>query len=83
MSPYYLETNTSDPMRAAMDRYGAAAKRVAEKHSVLFVDVQAAFDRFLTAQPTQFLCIDRVHPNAVGHMIIARAFLDTIGFEWI
>ena len=25
---------------------------------------------------------DRVHPNQTGHMVIARAFLDAIGFSW-
>jgi lysophospholipase L1-like esterase len=82
MSPFFLETNTADPMRSAVDEYSAASKRVAAKHDVLFADVQAAFDRFLEAQPTQFLSIDRVHVNTVGHMIIARSFLDAVGFQW-
>jgi len=25
---------------------------------------------------------DRVHPNLTGHMVIARAFLNAVGFEW-
>ena len=25
---------------------------------------------------------DRIHPNQTGHMIIARAFLAAVGFEW-
>jgi lysophospholipase L1-like esterase len=25
---------------------------------------------------------DRVHPNQAGHMAIARAWLDAVGYEW-
>jgi lysophospholipase L1-like esterase len=25
---------------------------------------------------------DRVHPNHIGHQILARSFLDAIGFDW-
>jgi len=28
------------------------------------------------------LADDRVHVNAVGHMILARAFLQAVGFSW-
>ena len=82
MSPYYIESNLNDPMRISMDKYSAASKRVAEEQNVIFVDIQAAFDRFIKGQPTQFLSIDRVHVNAVGHMIIARAFLNAMDFRW-
>ena len=82
MSPFYLETNTADPMRAMMDTYGAAAQRVAHKRGTRFVDVQAAFDHYLTYNPTQSLCGDRVHPNAAGHGVIARALLQSLEYEF-
>ena len=65
-----------------MDRYGAAALAIAERNGLRFVDVQAAFDAWLAHNHTTQLCGDRVHPNAVGHNIIASAFLDAVGFEW-
>jgi len=82
LSPFFLEPNREDPMRALMDAYGSEARGVAEAHGAHFVDVQAAFDAWLAHNPTQMLCGDRVHPNAVGHAIIARAFLDAVGFVW-
>ena len=82
MSPFFLEVNQSDPMRMQMDRYGASAKEIAERNGIPFVDIQAAFDTWLAHKPTQLLCGDRVHPNHVGHNIIASAFLNAIGFEW-
>ncbi len=82
MSPFFLEINKSDAMRVQMDAYGAAAQAVAERNGLPFVDVQAAFDAWLAHNPTQQLCGDRVHPNHVGHNIIASAFLNAVGFEW-
>lgn len=25
---------------------------------------------------------DRIHPSQTGHMVIARAFLNAIGYKW-
>lgn len=82
MTPYFIEPNRNDPMRATMDRYGAAVKEVAARHDAIFVDVQAAFDSVLEHLHPMSLAWDRVHPNITGHTIIARAFLQAIGFEW-
>ncbi|MGB1127558.1 MAG: SGNH/GDSL hydrolase family protein [Opitutales bacterium] len=79
MSPFFLESHLDDAMRTMMDAYGAIARRLAGECDAIFVDVQAAFDAFLAHQPAEALCADRVHPNGVGHMIIARAFLQAIG----
>ncbi len=75
MTPFFIESNRSDSMRKMMDTYGAITRRLASEFEATFIDVQAAFDGYLEAQPSQSLCGDRVHPNGVGHMIIARAFL--------
>ncbi|MDA0990712.1 MAG: SGNH/GDSL hydrolase family protein [Verrucomicrobia bacterium] len=82
MSPYFLEANRSDPMRAQMDAYGAVSRKLAGEFDALFVDVQAAFDAYLAERPSQSLCGDRVHPNKTGHMIIACAFLRAVGWSF-
>jgi len=46
------------------------------------VDTQAAFDRVLAHQHSAAIAWDRIHPNHVGHSVLARAFLDGIGFDW-
>ena len=79
MTPYFLEKNREDPMRAKMDGYGAITKKLAIEFDAICVDTQAAFDRYLVHQPTESLCEDRVHPNGLGHMILARAFLNALG----
>ncbi|MBO7745159.1 SGNH/GDSL hydrolase family protein [Paenibacillus sp. MWE-103] len=82
MTPFYIESNENDLMRAQMDRYGAAVKRVAEKYGTLFVDTQAAFNAVLEHLYAGTLAWDRVHPNQIGHAVLARAFLGAIGYEY-
>ena len=82
MTPYFIEPNRADPMRSRMDEYGASVRQIAEKYRALLVDTQAAFDAVITHLHPMSLALDRVHPNHAGHMIIARAFLQAIGFEW-
>ena len=79
MTPYFLETDCDDPMRVKMDAYGAITKKLAVEFDAIFVDTQLAFDNYLGHQPSESLCADRVHPNGVGHMILARAFLSAVG----
>lgn len=82
MTPFFIESNTSDLMRSCMDEYGAAVKRLAKKHSLACVDTQAAFNAVLKSRYSAALAGDRVHPNMAGHMVLAKAFLDSIDFAW-
>ena len=78
MAPFYLEPNRDDPMRKRMDQYGAIAKKVAKKSDAIFIDTQAVFDELLTHMHANAIAWDRVHPNTIGHSVIARAFLNAI-----
>ena len=82
MTPFYIESNPQDAMRAQMDRYGAIVKKLATKHDAIFVDTQAAFNATLKHLYAATLAWDRVHPNQIGTMVIARAFLNAIGYQW-
>jgi len=81
MSPFYIEPNPQEPMRARMDEYGALARQVAAKTDAIFVDLQAAFGRVLEHMHPNAIAWDRVHPNIIGHSIIARAFLNAVGVK--
>ncbi|MBM7094866.1 SGNH/GDSL hydrolase family protein [Bacillus sp. H-16] len=81
MTPFFLEKNRNDQMRLQMDRYGEAVSELAEKYACVFVDTQRAFDDYLEHAYTSSLAWDRVHPNATGHMILARTFLSAVGWE--
>ena len=81
LTPYFIESNQHDPMRAMMDSYGQVVREVASDHDAAFVDTQAAFDRVLAHMHPMLLAWDRVHPSLTGHMILARAFVQAIGYE--
>jgi lysophospholipase L1-like esterase len=82
MTPYFLEPNPDDAMRARMDQYGATVRGIAARHEALCVDTQAAFAGVLAAGHSAAIAWDRVHPNHIGHMVLARAFLQAVGFAW-
>jgi lysophospholipase L1-like esterase len=82
MTPYFIEPLRADPMRARMDEYGAVVRRIAAEVGAVLVDTQAAFDGLLAHTHPMTIAWDRVHPAPVGHMALARALLNAVGFEW-
>ncbi len=82
MSPYLIDQNRAEPMRAMMDKYGEAMRQLAQKHAAIFVDTQAVFDEVLSSIHPMTLAWDRVHPTQAGHAVLARAFLKAINFAW-
>lgn len=82
VTPYYIESNRRDAMRITMDKYGAVVKKIARENRTVVVDTQAAFDKALKIHYPGNLAWDRVHPNQVGHMILAKAYVDALDFKW-
>ena len=57
-----------------------AAKRIAEKHNLVFVPLQETFDKVNADAPKpDYWLLDGVHPNPAGHELIKQAWLK--GFE--
>ena len=81
MTPYYMEPNRQDPMRARMDEYGAVVRKLADKYHLTFVDLEAGWDRLFQHMHSTNIAWDRVHPNQTGCMYIAKQFLQAIGAE--
>ena len=82
MTPYFIEANRADAMRATMDQYGDVVRQLATNYEAHFVNTQAAFDEVLAHLHPMALAWDRVHPNRTGHLILARAFLKTVDYQW-
>ncbi len=55
----------------------AAAKRVAEKYSLPFIELQAGFDALTEKAPASYWLADGVHPTAMGHCFIKDKWLET------
>lgn len=82
MTPFMMEANDAHPMKARVKEYAAIVKKLAEEYGLVFVDLQTKFDEFLKVTNEFIITQDRVHPNAKGHAIIAKSFLDAVGFDW-
>ncbi|MGQ9779618.1 MAG: SGNH/GDSL hydrolase family protein [Bacillota bacterium] len=78
MTPFFIEPNKADPMRAMMDRYGEIVKGLALRYGAVLVDTQAAFDRLLAHYHSYHFAYDRIHPNHIGHMVLAKAFVEAV-----
>lgn len=81
MTPYFIQPR-GEPMRTMMDLYGIAVQRLAQKHHAIFVDTQTVFDRAVEFTPIETLAWDGAHLTIAGHMILARAVLQSVDFNW-
>lgn len=82
MSSFMFEANKQEPMRMMVEEFAASSKKLAQEYNALYVDVQAAVDEYLTAKHTCIVSQDRVHPYERGAVLITRAWLQTVGFDF-
>ena len=82
MTPYYIELDKQDKMRKLMDEYCEIVKTLSIEYKTIFVDTQKGFDRYLANHSPYSLSDDKVHPNLIGHKIIANSFLEAIEYEF-
>ncbi len=82
LTPFYIDSSFQDPLRLELNLYAKHLKDLATRYDAVLVDTQAAFDRVLKQLHSSRLSQDRVHPNECGHLLLARAWLDAVGFEW-
>ena len=82
LSPYYIESNHDDFMRKRMNEYVEISKELAEKHGCRFVDFQKVFEDYCKIRHSAYIAWDRVHPNQVGSMLMAKAFLEQCDFDF-
>lgn len=53
-----------------------SAKRLAQKHGCVFVDLQSEFDKAIERHPEPYWTAEGVHPTEAGHELIKRAWLE-------
>lgn len=85
IAPFVLEGNCTCNTEEMPDRLArfqkdvaekaAAAKRIAEKYGLPFVELQPAFDEACTKAPADHWVLDGVHPTPCGHEIIKRLWI--------
>lgn len=82
LSPYYMEPNRQDKMRARMDEYVEICRKLAAEYGCRFVDFQKMYEDYCSIHHSSSVAWDRVHPNQIGSTLMARAFLDQCGFDF-
>lgn len=82
LTPYYIEPNPADTMRARMDEYVAINKKLAEKHGCVLVDFQKMYEDYCHIRHSTFIAWDRVHPSQIGATLMARTFLSFCDFDY-
>lgn len=83
LTPYYMEPNVEDKMRARMGEYVDICKRLADKYACRLVDFQKMYDQYCRIRHSSYIAWDRVHPNQVGATLMAKEFLKVCEFEYI
>ena len=82
MTPFYIEPDRTELMRARTDEYCAVCRRIAEQRGCTFIDLQGMFERYCAVRHSSYLAWDRVHPNSIGGTLIAREFLRSCGYDF-
>lgn len=86
MEPFVLPGTATENIEEKPDRLsifqrevalrGEAAHRVADKHHAVFVPLQGRFDEACRQAEPAYWLMDGVHPTAMGHELIARAWME-------
>ena len=82
LSPYIIEPNREDAMRKRMDEYAAICEKLAEKHGCTFVNFQKMYETYCQSRHSSYIAWDRIHPNQVGAMLMAKEFLKHCDFNF-
>lgn len=81
-TPYYMEPNKTDFMRARMQEYVDICVRLAEEYDCIFVNFQEMYDKYFAYKHSALIAWDRVHPNQIGATLMAKEWLSKVGFEY-
>jgi len=62
------------------EKYSFAVLKIAEETNTKWIDIRGAFLQY--PDFTKFLCLDGIHPNEVGHKIMANKLIDFIKADY-
>ena len=81
ITPFYLEFDCCDIRRKTCNEYADTVRFLAKEYGLKLLDTQKHFDEFLVKAPYTLLSADKIHPNKIGHHIIAKELLKLIEIE--
>ena len=85
MDPFYISKESAPnslrtTVLGALGEYIAIVGEMAQKFDALHVATHDVFQRQLEYRPSDTFCPEPIHPNATGHMVIANAWLEALGW---
>lgn len=85
MEPFYISTDTETnswrtQVLRALEDYRKIVRKLADEFGAIFVPLHDLFQEQLRYRPADMFCPEPVHPNAVGHLLIAHAWLTAMGW---
>lgn len=79
LEPFVLKAAATegkwDYFSTEVEKRAKMARKIAEKHELTFIPLQAGFDALAQKAPANYWLMDGVHPTAMGHEFIKQ--------EWI
>lgn len=82
LEPYYMGQGSEDQMRVSMVKYASIVKDIAAEYGLRFAPTQTLFDEYMKYWHPHSMSWDCIHPNHTGSMLIAKAFLNAVEFDW-
>lgn len=80
MEPFVLRASATDEKWDLFDeevkKRAKMARKIAEKYSLPFIELQAGFDALSEKTSTSYWLCDGVHPTPMGHEYIKRKWLE-------
>lgn len=78
---FYVKEDVEQPRRLAVNAYNDIVHRLADEFDVRLVRTSEIFSRAVASRPAVLWTTqDGIHPNAVGHTMIALEFLKQAGW---
>lgn len=84
ISPFYISRDRSgqtfrSQVLELLPRYIETVQALSEKYDTKLVRLQDIFQRHLEFRDAEVFCPEPVHPNRVGHLVIAEAVMGVLG----
>lgn len=80
LEPFVLKATATeahwDYFRTETEKRAQMAKKIAEKHQLTFIPLQAGFDALTEKMPADYWLADGVHPTPIGHAFLRDKWIE-------
>jgi len=85
MEPFYIvrereADDTQTKVLKALAPFRQAAAKLAKEFKAKYIPLHAHFQEHLKYRPANTFCPEPVHPNSMGHLLMAHAWLKEMGW---